>query len=264
MPTRNEQRALIFIAGVLVLGASVRVVRAARGAPSAADSAALARQRTAADSARDFDRAKKSRKGAHATRVTRNRVTRDTVPPSSTARSRAPLDIDRATAAQIESLPGVGPVLAKRIVADRDAHGPFGSLVALQEVRGIGSATAKRLDSLVTFSGPPRPPSATPVEASTRSTPRRARREPRPFPALRDSAHRKARRRSGSDTTSPAAAKRSRASPFSRNSTQWPHPPQPPSASEISSFVRGSSLESSSRWRSTSSARTARASATTS
>src|SRR5262245_46040187 len=125
MPTKNEQRALIFIAGVLVLGASVRVVRAARGAPTSADTAALGRQRAAADSARDFDRAKKSRKGAHVTRRATHRVTRDTVPASPT---HAPLDVDRATAAQIESLPGVGPVLARRIIADRDAHGPFGSL----------------------------------------------------------------------------------------------------------------------------------------
>src|SRR5262245_4440402 len=107
MPTKSEQRALIFIAGVLVLGASVRIVRAARGAPSAADSAALGRQRAAADSARDFNHAKKSRKGTH---LTRRKVTRDTVPASSVAHARTPLDIDRATAAQIESLPGVGPV----------------------------------------------------------------------------------------------------------------------------------------------------------
>ena len=238
MPTRNEQRALIFVAAVIVLGTSVRVVRAARAAPSAADTAALARQQSAADSAREFDRAKRSRKTSRDVRHTRARVTRDTSRPSSAQHARERLDIDRASAAQIESLPGVGPVLAKRVVADRDAHGSFGSLVALQGVRGIGPALAKRLDSLVTFSGPPRPPSATsatPGEASTRLTIPRVRRGPRPFPALRDSVVRRTRRRRNSSDstppvlTQPCCALAPHSSP-TRYSSQWPHPPPPLSA----------------------------------
>jgi competence protein ComEA len=55
------------------------------------------------------------------------------------------LDLNTATADQLDTLPGVGPVLADRIVAWRTAHGPFASLDQLREVSGIG---ARRLDSL--------------------------------------------------------------------------------------------------------------------
>jgi competence ComEA-like helix-hairpin-helix protein len=64
------------------------------------------------------------------------------------------IDIDRATADEIDDLPGIGRVIAKRIIADRDSSGPFGCLKALETVKGIGPALARKLDSLVTFSGP--------------------------------------------------------------------------------------------------------------
>jgi competence protein ComEA len=35
-------------------------------------------------------------------------------------------------------LPGVGPVLARRIIADREQRGPFGSIANLRRVKGIG------------------------------------------------------------------------------------------------------------------------------
>jgi competence protein ComEA len=66
------------------------------------------------------------------------------------------VDVDRATARELQALPGIGPALAARIVAYRDSNGPFGSLARLQQVKGIGPAKARKLDSLVTFSGFPR------------------------------------------------------------------------------------------------------------
>ena len=71
------------------------------------------------------------------------------------------IDVDIATAEQLEGLPRVGPALADRIVANRDSLGAFGSLDALGEVRGIGPAMLKLLSPVVTFSGRPRAPSAT-------------------------------------------------------------------------------------------------------
>jgi competence ComEA-like helix-hairpin-helix protein len=65
----------------------------------------------------------------------------------------APIDLDVASAAEIERLPGVGPALAARIVASRDSVGPFGGLAALGRVKGVGPATLERLARLVTFSG---------------------------------------------------------------------------------------------------------------
>ena len=70
------------------------------------------------------------------------------------------VDIDRATASQLEALPRVGPALAARIVAYRDSAGPFGSMEALERVRGIGPAMAKVLAPRVTFSTSRRPTDA--------------------------------------------------------------------------------------------------------
>src|SRR5690606_20272718 len=48
--------------------------------------------------------------------------------------------LNTATAADLETLPGVGPVLAERIVAHRDARGGFERVEDLLEVPGIGEA----------------------------------------------------------------------------------------------------------------------------
>jgi len=55
------------------------------------------------------------------------------------------LQVDRATAADWERLPGIGPALAARIVAERAAHGPFLTPDGLLRVRGIGPKTVARL-----------------------------------------------------------------------------------------------------------------------
>jgi hypothetical protein len=66
---------------------------------------------------------------------------------------RGRLDLDAATAAEIDSLAGVGPSLAKRIVIDRMTKGPFRELVALRRVTGVTPKLLAQLDSLVSFSG---------------------------------------------------------------------------------------------------------------
>ena len=63
------------------------------------------------------------------------------------------LDLDVATAAQIDSLPGVTPLMAKRIVLDRMRRGPFLNLDGLKRVTGAGPRFVEQIDSLVTFSG---------------------------------------------------------------------------------------------------------------
>ena len=48
------------------------------------------------------------------------------------------LELNRATRAELEALPGIGPVLAERIVAWREANGPFVSVEQIMDVEGIG------------------------------------------------------------------------------------------------------------------------------
>lgn len=55
------------------------------------------------------------------------------------------IDVNRASATELEQLPGVGPVLAARIVADREENGPFGSVDDLERVSGIGPSVLATL-----------------------------------------------------------------------------------------------------------------------
>lgn len=63
--------------------------------------------------------------------------------------SPSPLDLNRASAAELDALPGIGPGLAARIVAKRDSLHGFRSVDDLLEVRGIGPATLRRLKPLL-------------------------------------------------------------------------------------------------------------------
>lgn len=63
-----------------------------------------------------------------------------------------PLDVNRATAADLRRLPGIGPVLATRIVEARETGGPFASIDDLRRVSGIGQSKLERFRSLVTVS----------------------------------------------------------------------------------------------------------------
>ncbi|MFI6272547.1 helix-hairpin-helix domain-containing protein [Micromonospora zamorensis] len=61
-----------------------------------------------------------------------------------------PLNLNTATLAQLDALPGVGPVLAQRILTHRDQHGGFKAVGDLRQVDGIGDARYEQLKDLVT------------------------------------------------------------------------------------------------------------------
>lgn len=60
----------------------------------------------------------------------------------------ARVDVNTATAAELASLPSIGPATAKRIVDYRTQHGPFTSLEAMRQVKGIEPRTVEKLESL--------------------------------------------------------------------------------------------------------------------
>ncbi len=61
-----------------------------------------------------------------------------------------PVNLNTATLAQLDALPGVGPVLAQRILDHRDRNGGFRSVGDLRQVEGIGDARYEQLKELVT------------------------------------------------------------------------------------------------------------------
>ncbi len=63
------------------------------------------------------------------------------------------IDLDRAAAAEIARLPRIGPALARAIVADREARGPFGSLEGLDRVSGVGPGLLAAIAPHARFSG---------------------------------------------------------------------------------------------------------------
>ena len=69
--------------------------------------------------------------------------------PRPTPRRPSRLDLNRASREELESLPGVGPVMAERILRLRQELGRFRAVDELQTVRGIGPATLERIRSVV-------------------------------------------------------------------------------------------------------------------
>lgn len=214
MPTPAERKALFFLSGLMLLGSGVRASAALSGAERdpgiAAGQPALERQIAAVDTARARSASKKGRSrkrkssssrsargrgtggsaASGGTRPGESRLAREMARSSFTGEARptvyytstepAKVDVDLADAAALEELPRIGPVMAERIVANRDSLGPFGSLEELQRVKGVGPALARAISPYVTFSLRPRP---SPVkETAGRPAPSGARRHPPSHP----------------------------------------------------------------------------------
>jgi competence ComEA-like helix-hairpin-helix protein len=165
--TPAERNALLFLSTLIALGSGARVMKARQPPPSPADSAAFALHVAQVDAARGGRGGKKG-------------VGRKTKAAKKSAAellaAGPPIDLDTASASEIQRLPGIGPVVAARIAANRDTFGAFGSLDGLRRVKGVGPALTKSIRPYVTFSGVARP--ATAVLSPGRA-PRERQRAPR-------------------------------------------------------------------------------------
>lgn len=124
--TEAERRGVLVVVGLLLLGAGWDALRRPATAPPTGDGAAV----TVADSGMETPR------------------------PASPAPPAEVLDLNRARAEDLERLPGVGPVLARRIAAHREQYGPFRSVDELLAVRGIGERLLERLRPRLRVTGP--------------------------------------------------------------------------------------------------------------
>lgn len=127
--------------GVLVLPAGARVIDAVDGAGGALPEA-------------DLDRVNLAAKLIDGQRIVVAMIGAPSAPDGTPAPVAAGeptlIDLNTATIAELETLPGIGPALAGAIVAERERRGGFRSINELREVRGIGERRFAELRDRVT------------------------------------------------------------------------------------------------------------------
>lgn len=141
------ERVLVHVAGAVVepgvydlaSGARVRDAVVAAGGPTAdADWNALNLAAVVSDASRVY------------VPVVGEDVPPEVLGASGAAVANGPVDVNRATAEELDQLPGVGPATATAIVTERDRNGPFVDVDDLDRVPGIGPAKLDALRDLVT------------------------------------------------------------------------------------------------------------------
>jgi competence protein ComEA len=100
-----------------------------------------------------FDRAPEAQHGQEPGPPSSDRAREDGQRGAGALGHRAPrrVDLNGATAEELTRLPGVGPVIAARILESRERRGRFGGLDDLRQVKGLNAITLERLRPLVTI-----------------------------------------------------------------------------------------------------------------
>ncbi|BBJ27901.1 ComEA family DNA-binding protein [Athalassotoga saccharophila] len=70
---------------------------------------------------------------------------------TATSKGNQKININSATAKEIENLPSIGQIKAREIVSYREVHGPFRNLEDLKKVSGIGTKTIQKIKDLIEF-----------------------------------------------------------------------------------------------------------------
>ena len=145
---RETRAGLLFVLASLLVGGAFREWRSSNETRFS-DLVSILESRSEAPAP---GRAPVAGEPADSARGTRERSARGTQHPPLRP---AALEVDRATAADFERLPGIGPALAARIVADRERRGAFGSPDGLDRVPGIGPRILERVRPFFAVTAPP-------------------------------------------------------------------------------------------------------------
>ena len=142
--TRNERIALIVLVSLLLVGSVISwldkrnpemieefQVVPGTPPPPVDQSIAQSKESTASKSP-----------AHHSVNHKRNRASED-------GPAKSKVNVNSATAEELQALPKIGPTMARRIIEYRSQHGLFRSLEDLAQVQGIGTKTLMALDSLV-------------------------------------------------------------------------------------------------------------------
>lgn len=165
--SHDESRALGFIGLLLALSAGARLVDRPKAISIDAPGVDIAALESASrdlmrESGSKASRPKKSSQAKTSSGTARPpakpkgepaepkpRTTPAKAPKGTVGPAGAPIRLNGATAKDLEGLPGVGPVLAARIIAYRDSVGGIRTFEQLDEVKGIGPAMLARLKPLL-------------------------------------------------------------------------------------------------------------------